>query len=140
MSSIRLISAAFLLAAAAAPLACTIEKAPAQPPAAAPPPAPAATEALPAPVMCKPIGTWKVGGPTGSQSIRVTQNPNKPGIFDVWYNGVQTAQGGQVNNQHFTFDSGAASGGLASCDLAQDCKTMNCGFKGGQPVVFNKTE
>src|SRR3954467_9717349 len=112
MSSIRLISAAFLLAAAAAPLACTIEKAPAQPP----PPAPVA--AAPAPtgpqidhLFCPPVGVWKVGGPAGTQSIKVTQG-NAAGAYDVWYNGTQASAPGQAQQNHFTFDTGAASGGL----------------------------
>jgi hypothetical protein len=140
MSSIRLISAAFLLAAAAAPTACTIEKAPAQPPPAAPAPA-APAAAAPAPIapLCPPVGMWKVGGPAGTQSIKVTES-NNPGSYTVWYNGTQASAPGQVQQNHFTFDTGAASGGLASCDLAKDCKTMSCGFKGGQPIVFNKAE
>lgn len=140
MSSIRLISAAFLLAAAAAPIACTIEKAPAQPP----PPAPVAAAPAPAGpelthVMCPPIGVWKVGGPAGTQTIKVTKS-SQAGAYDVWYNGTQASAPGQSQNNHFQFDTGAASAGLASCDLANDCKTMSCGFKGGQPVVFNKAE
>jgi len=139
MSSIRLISAAFLVAAAAAPVACTIEKTPPpQPPPAAPvAAAPAATNPPPTVHLCPPVGVWKVGGPAGTQTIKVTE-ATQPGAYDVWYNGTQASAPGQSQHNHFTFDTGAASGGLASCDLAEDCKTMSCGFKGGQPVVFNK--
>jgi len=124
--------------------ACTIEKAPQNPPPAAPTgPAetvPAVATVAP-PAACPPVGYWKASGPAGDTEIKVAQSTGKPGSFDVSYKGTNLATGaGHQDGNNFTVDTGAASGGMYTCKLADDCKTMNCGFTGQQPTVFTKSQ
>ncbi|MBI2389203.1 MAG: hypothetical protein HYV09_06265 [Deltaproteobacteria bacterium] len=123
--------------------ACTIEKAPASPPPAAPTAAPAPA---PAPVatldeVCKPIGLWRVAGPTGAQEIKIDGSPSKPGQYDVSYKGATVGQGtGTAEGQSFKVDLGQATGGMYNCTLTPGCKSMSCGFTGQQPQVFQKAD
>lgn len=139
----RFIPAAFVLASLGF-AACTIEKAPANPPPATP-----AAEATPAPTatvatvteVCKPIGLWRVAGPTGAQEISIKGSVSKPGSYDVSYKGATVGAGsGTQEGQKFTVDLGQATGGVYNCVMAADCRTMNCGFTGQQPQVFTKAD
>jgi len=136
----RIVPAAFILASLGF-AACTIEKAPANPPPATPV---AAAEPPPAPTVptlqdCKPLGMWHVSGPAGTQEVKVVGSPTKPGQYDVAYKGATVGSGtGTADGQKFTVDLGKATGGQYNCTLGADCKTMSCGFAGQQPQVFTK--
>lgn len=130
------------LALVAAPLACTVERAPAASPPPAPAPAAAPTETV-ATIneVCKPIGYWRAAGPAGAEEIKVTGSSAKPGQYDVAYKGAALPAGaGTQNGNKFTVDVGQTTGGIYNCTLATDCRTMSCGFTGQTPTVFNKTE
>jgi hypothetical protein len=136
----RFIPAALLIAPLAL-AACKIEKAPANPPATTEPTG-AAAPAVTAPIVktCPPVGYWKAAGPTGDTEIKVSESFGKPGAYDVSYKGVNLANGaGTQDGNKFTVDTGQASGGMYACNLAEDCKTMSCGFTGQAPTVFTKT-
>jgi hypothetical protein len=136
----RFISAPALLVATLAFAACTVEKAPPATPANAEPGAPATPVAAPVLKVCPPVGYWKASGPTGDTEIKVSETFAKPGSFDVSYKGAALPTGaGTQNGNDFKVDTGAASGGMYSCKMAEDCKTMSCGFTGQTPTVFNKT-
>lgn len=138
----RFVSAALLIAPLAL-AACEIQKAPANPPPAATEPAATAATPVTAPVLkvCPPVGYWKASGPAGDTEIKVSETFGKPGSYDVSYKGVNLAQGaGKADgSNNFAVDTGAASGGMYNCKLAEDCKTMSCGFTGQQPTVFTKS-
>jgi hypothetical protein len=137
----RFVPAALLIAPLAF-VACTIEKAPNTPPPASEPAATAAPTPVAVPVVktCPPVGYWKASGPAGDTEIKVSESFGKPGSYDVSYKGVNLAQGaGTADGNNFTVDTGQASGGMFNCKLAEDCKTMNCGFTGQQPTVFTKS-
>jgi hypothetical protein len=135
----RLISAPALLIATLAFAACTVEKAPPATPANAEPAAPAAPVATPVLKVCPPVGYWKASGPTGDTEIKISEKFGKAGSYDVSYKGAALPTAGTANGNEFTVDTGAASGGMYNCKLAEDCKTMSCGFTGQTPTVFNKT-
>ena len=136
----RFISAAALLVAPLAFAACTVERTPAAAPPPSEPAAPAAP-AVTAPVLkvCPPVGYWKASGPTGDTEIKISEKFGKPGSYDVSYKGAALPTAGTANGNDFAVDTGAASGGMYNCKLAEDCKTMSCGFTGQTPTVFNKT-